>query len=167
MEVNSAKYKMRSPRIPYLFKLYRFVFWQLLHQYSWLFWGFHLDITVGNLQHHCQLSKTLMKLNSAKYKMHAQIILNWFDKYRFDFWQLLHQYSWLFWGFHLDIRYMGTFSFNSCGAHYVFSRIRLFGLFDNLEWWWRFLTNIYQGKNPKISAVLFQDLSEIQSKLIR
>ena len=41
------------------------------------------------------------------------------------------------------------------------------GLFDNLEWCWRFLTNIYQGENQKISAVLFQDLSEIQSKLIK
>ena len=34
-----------------------------------------------------------MKLNSAKYKMRAPRIWNLFDKYRLDFWQLLHQYS--------------------------------------------------------------------------
>ena len=127
MELNSVKYKMRAPRIPYLFKMFRFNFWHLLHQYSCLCWGFHLDICApkiwtdliridsiltdntsrqltilgfspwymfhGNLQHHLKLSNKPLKLNSAKYKMRAPRIWNLFDKYRLDFWQLLHQYS--------------------------------------------------------------------------
>ena len=85
MKLNPAKYKMRPPRILNWFDKYRFDFWQLLHQYSWLFWGFHLDICyMGTFSITSSCPKKAMKLNSYKYKMPAPISLNWFDKYRFD-----------------------------------------------------------------------------------
>ena len=68
---------------------------------------------IKNLQHYSKLSNKPMKLNSAKYKMRAPRISYLSNKYRFDFWQLLHPYSWFFWGFHLDLCYMETPSITS------------------------------------------------------
>ena len=93
LKLNSAKYKMHAPRIwtdlistdsiltgntSRQLTILGFSPWYMLHE---------------NLQHHHKLSNKPMKLNSAKYKMRAPRIWNLFDKYRLDFWQLLHHYS--------------------------------------------------------------------------
>ena len=111
--MNSAKYILRAPRVFYLFNKFRLDFWQLLQQNSWYFGFSPWYMLLKNLQHHSKLSNKPMKLNSAKYKMRAPRISYLSNKYRFDFWQLLHPYSWFFWGFHLDLCYIETPSITS------------------------------------------------------
>ena len=125
MKLNSAKYKMRAPRVFYLFNKFRLDFWQLLQQNSWYFGFSPWYMLLKNLQHHSKLSNKPMKLNSAKYKMRAPRISYLSNKFK---------------TLGARILYLAEFNFN--------------GLFDNLRWCWRFPWNIYQGENPNISSCI-------------